>query len=74
MPRETADLIALILTLVVAVVVVLTAITLLWLELTMPEQDTTGAVDIVSRIVGVLVAALVGYMAGRRTVSGGTSG
>lgn len=68
MPRQTADIVALILALVVAVVTVLTAVVLLYLAVTSPEQDMAGAADAVGRIVGVLVGALVGYMAGRRVV------
>lgn len=66
MPRQTADLIALILAMIVAVVVVGTALTLLWIEVFHPDQSTEVAGDFVSRVVGTLVAALVGYMAGRR--------
>ena len=66
MPRQTADLIALILAVVVALITVATALALLFIELTHPEQDTSVAGDFVGQVVSVLVAALVGYMAGRR--------
>ena len=70
-PRQTADLIALILSIVVAVVTVLTAITLLYIEVTHPDQDTGSAAEAISRILSVLIAALVGYMAGRRVNGNG---
>lgn len=66
MPRRTADVIALVLALVVALVVLLTTVTLLWLKVTNPSSDTGQAADAIGRITSVLVAALVGYMAGRR--------
>lgn len=66
MPKQTADLVALILTAIVGIVVVGTAAVLLVLAVVQPEQDTTGAAEFVSRVVGILVAALVGFMAGRQ--------
>ena len=66
MPRQTADLVALILTLVVAVVVIVTAFALIYLELTGKGGNNLRASEAVSRIISVLIAALVGYMAGRR--------
>jgi hypothetical protein len=66
MPRQTADLIALILAVVVAIVVVATAVTLLYVQVIHPGQAVDAAADFVSRITSILVAALVGYMAGRR--------
>ena len=71
MPRQTADLVALILVIVVAIVVVVTALTLLYIEITNPRQNTSGAGEFVSRVVSVMIAALVGYMAGRRVGEGG---
>lgn len=73
MPHQTADVIALILALVVAVVVVATAVTLLAVELLHPDQDTIGAAEAIGRIVSVLIAALVGYMAGRAAKPNGGS-
>lgn len=67
MPKQTADLIAIIFALVVAFAVVTTTAALLWIKLTRPAQDTLYAAEVVSRFVSVLVAALVGYMAGRGT-------
>lgn len=67
MPRQTADLVALILVLIVAAVVIPTALTTLYVVVTEPEQDVTRAADAIGRIVSVIVAALVGYMAGRQT-------
>jgi hypothetical protein len=69
-PKKTADLVALILAVVVAVVVILTAVTLLWISVNNPQQDIVGAADAIGRIVGTIVAALVGYMAGRATANG----
>ena len=54
------------LTLAVVVVVIATAFTILYISITHPEQDSTRAADAVGRILGVLVGAIVGYMAGRR--------
>ncbi len=70
MPRRTADLIALLLACVVSLVVLATAFTLLYISITNPRQDTGYAADAISRIISVLVAALVGYMAGRRMNGG----
>lgn len=66
MPRQTADLVALILVLVVAAVVIATSLTILYITLTNPTQDIVRAVDAIGRIISVIIAALVGYMAGRR--------
>ena len=66
MPRNTADTVALILTGVVAIVTVITAMALLYVSIVSPGQDITRAAEAVSRILSVLIAALVGYMAGRR--------
>ena len=68
--RNTANTVALILAVVVAVVVLLTTVGLLWLQITRPGTDTAYAAEQISRIVGVLVAALVGSMAGRRYSNG----
>ena len=73
MPRQTADVIALILAIVVAVVVVATAFAILYLKLIHPEQEAYEAIDAISRIISVLVAALVGYMAGRSRNGNGHS-
>ena len=67
MPRSTADTIALILALVVAIVVIATALVMLYIQITNPEQDVVKAADAIGRIVSVIVASLVGYMAGRQT-------
>ena len=66
MPRQTADVIALILACVVAIVIVLTTLTLLYLSVTGSIASTGFAADAISRFVSVIIAALVGYMAGRR--------
>lgn len=71
MPRQTADLVALILAVVVAVTVVLTVFVIGWVTINQPDQDLSDAADAIGRIVGVLVAALVGYMAGRRVNGNG---
>lgn len=66
MPRlSVSDLIALILTVTVAITVVLTTLALVVTRLFNPEADLSNAADAIGRIVGTLVAALVGYMAGR---------
>lgn len=70
MPRQTADTIALILAGVVAVITVGTAAVLLWIELTHPDQQTSDAADFVGRVVTTLIAALVGFMAGRQLNGG----
>ena len=66
MPRQTADLVALILAIVVAIVVIFTAVATLYVVVTNPTQDVSRAADAIGRITSVIVAALVGYMAGRR--------
>lgn len=68
-PRETADLVALMLAFVVVVVVIGTAAALLFVQVFHPNQSVEAAGDFVSRVISVLVAALVGYMAGRSTAS-----
>lgn len=64
--RDTADTVALILAMVVAIVIVLTTVVLLWLSITGTPNNTSVAADAISRFVSVIIAALVGYMAGRR--------
>jgi hypothetical protein len=71
-PQQTADVIALILTGVVAVVVLLTAVGVIWIEITQPRGEIDQAVDAIGRILAALVAALVGYMAGRKVNGGGS--
>jgi protein-S-isoprenylcysteine O-methyltransferase Ste14 len=66
MPRQTADTVALILAVVVAIVVLATAFALLYLELTGNGGGNLRASEAIGRIISVLIAALVGYMAGRR--------
>lgn len=66
MPKNTADTVALILAGIVAVVTITTALALLYISITNPGQDLARAAEAISRIISVLVAALVGYMAGRR--------
>lgn len=66
MPRQTADTVALILAVTVAVVVVMTTLVLLYVQAVDPSADTAYAADAISRLVSVMVAALVGYLAGRR--------
>ena len=68
--RKGPDQVALILTLTVAVVVIGTAMVVLILEVLRPQQDHAAATEAIGRIVSVLVAALVGYMAGRATANG----
>lgn len=65
-PQNTADLIALILAGILGVVVITTTIALLYISATNPEQDIARAGEAIGRIIAVIVAALVGYMAGRR--------
>lgn len=66
MPRRTVDLIALILVLIVAAVVIPTVLVALYISLTNPTQDVSRVADALGRIISVIIAALVGYMAGRR--------
>jgi len=72
MPHQTADLIALILAVVVAVVIISTTIALLYLSVTGSDASVAYAADAISRFVSVIIAALVGYMAGRRLNGNGT--
>ena len=65
-PRQTADLVALILASVVAVVIITTTVTLLYLAVVGSDADVSLASDAISRFISVILAALVGYMAGRR--------
>ena len=68
--RRGPDTVALILTVTVAVVVIGTAAVVLILEVLRPQQGHAAATEAIGRIVSVLVAALVGYMAGRASVNG----
>jgi hypothetical protein len=54
---------------VVAVVTLLTALTLAYTKIVHPEINGDQAFDAMGRIISVLVGALVGYMAGRRVDS-----
>jgi uncharacterized membrane protein YqjE len=65
-PRQTADLIALVLAATVAGVTIATAIVTLYVIVVHPEQDVVRLLDAIGRVIGVLTGALVGYMAGRR--------
>ena len=69
MPRHTADIVALMLAFVVVVVTILTAISILYIQITNPSQDVSRGADAIGRIISVITAALVGYMAGRRITS-----
>jgi hypothetical protein len=64
MPRQTADLVVLILAIVVAVVVLATAFVILFEVLR--GDDPGPAADGIGRIITVLVGVLAGYVAGRR--------
>ena len=66
MPRQTADLVALILAIVVAVVIISTTFALLYIGLTGSDTSIAFAADAISRFISVIIAALVGYMAGRQ--------
>ncbi len=70
MQRETADLVALILVCVVAIVIVSTTLALLYIALSGSDTSVAYAADAISRFVSVIIAALVGYMAGRRINNG----
>jgi uncharacterized membrane protein len=74
MPRQTADLIALLLAATVSLIILSTAFVLLYLEVVNPDQDTAQAGETISRIVSVIIAALVGYMAGRARRNGNGNG
>lgn len=65
--RQAADLVALVLVSVVAVVIISTTIGLLFIAVTGSDADMGIAADAISRFVSVIIAALVGYMAGRGT-------
>lgn len=73
MPRQTADLIALLLAATVSLIILATSFVLLYLEVVNPDQDTAQAGETIARIVSVIIAALVGYMAGRARSNGGSS-
>jgi hypothetical protein len=50
----------------VAIVNVATTLTLLYLAVVGSDADVSLASDAISRFISVIIAALVGYMAGRR--------
>jgi len=66
MPRQTADVVALILAGVVAFVIVITTVALLYMALIGEASRYSTAADAISRFISVIIAALVGYMAGRK--------
>ena len=70
MPKNTPDLVALILALIVGAVTIATGAAMLYIVLTNPEQDIERLADAMGNIIGVLTAALVGYLAGRRVTNG----
>jgi len=70
MPTHPADIVALILAVVVAITVVITVLVVGWVTINQPDEDLSDAADAIGRIVGVIVAALVGYMAGRKVSNG----
>jgi uncharacterized membrane protein len=74
MKRTPADTVALILAVVVALVTITTALTLLYISITNPDQDIGRAAEAIGRIISVMIAALVGYMAGRRITNGNGGG
>lgn len=66
MKRSTADIIALILAVLVAVVVLMATAASLWIAINYPTDRVLVALDAVSKLINVLVGALIGFMAGRR--------
>ena len=66
MHRQTGDLVALILASVVAVVIITTTLTMLYIAVTGSDADVSLASDAISRFISVIIAALVGFMAGQR--------
>lgn len=71
MQRPIGDLIALLLTGVVALAVGGTVLVLLWNELTIPGYNASDAADAMGKIISTLIGALVGYMAGKRSNGNG---
>jgi hypothetical protein len=63
--RPTADLIVLALTGLVAVILTLTVLSLLVSEIWYPDRDLGMLADRIAAIVSSLIAAIVGYLAGR---------
>jgi hypothetical protein len=62
---KPADWVALIFAIVVAIVVLATAATVLVIELRSPDQDTSKGAEAIGRLIGIMVALLAGYIAGR---------
>jgi len=65
--RNTPDLVVLAITLIIGFILVLSAISVLVLELVHPEADTIEIVRVEGEVLGVLVGALVGFIGGRAT-------
>ena len=67
MARPVADLAVLGITATIAITLILTALTVVLIELIHPETDTESLVRVETEILGVLVGALVGFISGRTT-------
>lgn len=63
--RPTPDLIVLGLTVLVAIVLIAVTITLIVSEFWHPERDLGQLADRIATILSSLIAAIVGYLAGR---------
>jgi hypothetical protein len=68
--RPTPDLIVLALTAVVVLVLIVTVFALVVTEIWYPDRDQTDLAKRVGQIMSSLVAAIVGYLAGRGVTNG----
>lgn len=65
--RSTADLVVLAIIAIVGAILILSAVSIILIELIHPDTDTEPIVRVESEILGVLVGALVGFIGGRAT-------
>jgi hypothetical protein len=69
--RPTADVVLLILVTLLALVVAVTTIGVMTLTITRPDLDLTVAVNNLGNTTSALTGAVLGFLAGRRSATGG---
>jgi Na+/H+ antiporter NhaA len=72
--RPTPDLIVLALTAIVIMVLAITVVALVITEIWYPERDQTELAKRIGSIMSSLIAAIVGYLAGRGVTNGNHKG
>lgn len=70
MSRATLDIVVLMVAGTVCLILLTGTMAVLWVELVHPETDTSVAIRALAAILEILIAALIGFLAGRRSGSG----